>query len=336
VTLEQPALGLWISPFNPYQTAAAVAADARKVHMPGMQTRVLLPTLYDDYPQQVVTRTIGDALAIDNAEDAAAVRAAIEAEGTPCDGWSVPRGTGDIEAEGYAHGLVASKFERFVLNWEEGWSGFWTENGAAAVNLWMTGFWRAVSDAGAAERLQGRVGITFVTNLTMRNAATDDEVAAWVGGSHYDALEAYLPGDPGLDPGKALAIWQGRLARIGATDRPVVVILEHGDLPALVAQYAHPTYGAQVWTLPIAASQNWPPLESFESRDPESEPEPEPSVDPRDTQIAAMAGAIAHLADVVGDALLAEAKRSSVRKTFVRSQVAEMQRVRKQYVGPRP
>jgi hypothetical protein len=46
--------------------------------------------------------------------------------------------------------------------------------------------------------------------------------------------------------------------------------------------------------------------------------------------------AVAYMADDLGDQLLAECKRSSVRKTVVRQIVAEMQRVRTQMIGPRP
>jgi hypothetical protein len=45
---------------------------------------------------------------------------------------------------------------------------------------------------------------------------------------------------------------------------------------------------------------------------------------------------LAYVADDLGDQLLAEAKRSSVRKTVVRSIVKEMERVRTEQVGPRP
>lgn len=45
---------------------------------------------------------------------------------------------------------------------------------------------------------------------------------------------------------------------------------------------------------------------------------------------------IAYMADDIGDALLTECKRPSVRKAIVRAHVKEMQRVRTQLVGPRP
>jgi hypothetical protein len=45
---------------------------------------------------------------------------------------------------------------------------------------------------------------------------------------------------------------------------------------------------------------------------------------------------LAYVADDLGDKLLAEAKRSSVRKTVVRNIVKEMERVRVEQVGPRP
>ena len=46
--------------------------------------------------------------------------------------------------------------------------------------------------------------------------------------------------------------------------------------------------------------------------------------------------ALAYVADDLGDQLLAEAKRTNVRKTVVRSIVKEMQRVRVETIGPRP
>lgn len=45
---------------------------------------------------------------------------------------------------------------------------------------------------------------------------------------------------------------------------------------------------------------------------------------------------LAYVADDLGDQLLAEAKRASVRKTVVRNIVKEMERVRVEQVGPRP
>jgi hypothetical protein len=51
---------------------------------------------------------------------------------------------------------------------------------------------------------------------------------------------------------------------------------------------------------------------------------------------AGLINGLAHVADDLGDQLLAEAKRSSVRKTVVRQIVKEMQRVRTEEVGPRP
>lgn len=265
----------WISPFDSYAGGAAVVADAQRVNVPGHRTVVAIPTLYGVWPQQELSRAIGDALAVDGIEDALNVRAQIESQGVACAGWSVPRGnTGNPDAEGYAHGAMAAQFDTFLLNWEQGWGGFWTSADAGAVRAFFGGFWRALSEAG---REDVHVIITFVTNSAMRQAVPADEETAWVEGSHAVALEAYIPGDPGLDPGNAVAIMRARLARDGHPDFPVIVILEQGDLLALAEQYSDPTWGVQFWTLATAARAAWP------APQPEDEDMALPPVDERYT-----------------------------------------------------
>lgn len=253
-------LDAWISPFDTYATIADAIADVRRIHMPGAATGVLLPTLYDDWTQAQVNHALGAELTVSSAEQAGQIRAAFEAQGVPCGGWSVPRGTGDVAAEGHAHGLMAAQFDFFLLNLEKGWPGFWTDDGRAAVDVWLGAFWAGVKEGGATARLNGNVGVTWVTNSAMMQAVSDAEAAAWVGGTNFDALEAYIPGDPGLDPSLSMAIWQARLARIGVSGRPVMLILEQGDLPALCAQHTTPGFGVQLWTLASAAQQTWPAL----------------------------------------------------------------------------
>lgn len=263
-------LALWISPVGkPYETVEDVLADVARVHLDGFEPVVILPTLYDDYPQQECRRTIGDALAIDSAEDAARVRAQFEAAGVRCWGWSVPRGTGDVAAEGAKHGAMAAVFETFVLNFEDGWEGFWTADGRAVVDTWLGGFWSAPG----TEHLDGHVGVTMVTNSAMLHAVSDDEARAWCEGTHFWALEAYVPGDPGLDPANSLRLWRERLARIGQADRPVVLILERGDLVGDVERFAEPTWGTQIWPVESALAVNWPAA-APPAQLPAAEPEP--------------------------------------------------------------
>lgn len=61
------------------------------------------------------------------------------------------------------------------------------------------------------------------------------------------------------------------------------------------------------------------------------EPEPVP-----DDDCIALINGLSYVADDLGDKLLAEAKRPSIRKTVVRDIVKEMARVRTEQVGPRP
>lgn len=316
-------LDCWISPYSPYQTAASVAAAVAKVHSPGFLTRVLLPTMYGADVQRDLNRTIGNDLAIAGVEDCERVRGLIESYGVPCGGWSVPCAVGDIAEQGYMHGVCAGYFDWFILNFEHGWPGFWSVDGVDIVTQFLDGFWRGIAAMGATARLDGQIGITMVTNTAMMLALDDDELLAWTGGTNYDALEAYVEDDPGLDPEAAIAIWTKRLADVDITGRDTVLILSQGDLDVQTPYYAHPVRGTQIWTLEIAAAHLWP-------ADPPTPPPP-----PTDN-CAPLINALAYVCDDQGDALLAECTRSNVRKTVVRSVVKEMQRVRTETIGPRP
>jgi hypothetical protein len=258
----QTDLDLWayLSPFDGFQTFDDLFAALDKVHLPGFRTGVLIPTLYDDWTQAQVNHTLGAQLTVSGEANAYTIRSTIEARGYRCGGWSVPRATGDVYSEGKLHGRIAARFDYFVLNFEDGWDGFWTQDGRSVVDVWITGFWDGVMEAGgqeAVDRLNGNVGVTMVTNSAMMHAVSDDEVAAWTDGTNFDALEAYIPGDPGLDPDSSGSIWQDRLNRISKPDRPFVLILEQGDLPTICRQFAR-SRGVQIWTLQVAAQQQWP------------------------------------------------------------------------------
>lgn len=247
-------LALWLSPHESrFQTAAQLVAACKEVNLPGHRTVVLIPTLYDDWPQQVVNRSIGDELAIDSPDDAWNVRAAIEFFGVPCGGWSVPRGTGNVLAEGYKHGLTARYFDHFSLNFEAGWQDFWAPDGRWYVDEWFKGF----NDGLQGHRPQ-RLGVTFVTNTAMLQAVSASEGAAWFEQVDYVGIEVYLPGDPGLDPARGTERMRAELAAAGHPDLPIVCILEQGDLPALAQQFSHPDFGVQVWTVQAALNHAWP------------------------------------------------------------------------------
>jgi hypothetical protein len=297
--MSQP-LWLWLSPWDTYKTIQSAVDAAKLVRMPGFETGVLVPTLYDDWTQAQLSNNLGLELKVSGYDGALVIRSAFEAAGVACGGWSVPRGTGDVEAEGYVHGFCAAAFDYFVINFEDGWAGFWTLEGRAGVDAWLGAFWNGVKDAGGTERLNGNVGVTMVTNSSMMNSVSDDEAAAWVGGTSFDCLEAYVPGDRGLDPGNAIRIWNERLDRIGVAERPVVPILEQGDLPALIAQYAHPTLGAQIWTLSIAAARDWP-----DAPEPESKPACDYGWQAKKDLVVATAGEL----QAVADQITAEANR---------------------------
>jgi hypothetical protein len=53
-------------------------------------------------------------------------------------------------------------------------------------------------------------------------------------------------------------------------------------------------------------------------------------------QINGLATTVADMADRIGDEILAETQRKSMRKTVLREKVAQMQQERVQAVGPRP
>lgn len=249
---------VWLSPHENIQTPQQLAAMVKNVYMPDHTTVVYIPTFYDDWPQQVLSqRSIGDALAIDNAADAANVRAQIEAEGVLCGGWSVPRATGDAYDEGYKQGQAAAAFDYFILNFEDGWAGFWTQNGTYAITQFLTGFWDALK-AGGRDSSNFLLGLSFVTNTAMLQAVDAEEGAAWFGGVHYVCVEAYVPGDPGLDPANSLRRMQAELDAAGFPDMRVVCILERGDLVALAQEFDHPELGFQVWTVAVAVAATWP------------------------------------------------------------------------------
>jgi hypothetical protein len=211
------------------------------------QVRVALPSAYGPWLQGTpgISRAIGRALAAATLDELAHLRATIEAAGVPCDAWCVPRSA----ADGAFHGAVAALFDRFYLNTEWGWAGFWTERAPAAIRAYLGAFWGALEAAGRADL---HVGWTLVPN-SMLAGSTDAELATWAAGCHETALEVYLPGDPSLDPHTGLAKWRARAGRIGV-DQPATVMVEHGDLLGYLAALSHPEHGAHLWTLASTAA----------------------------------------------------------------------------------
>jgi hypothetical protein len=98
----------------------------------------------------------------------------------------------------------------------------------------------------------------------MLGAVSASEGAAWFEDVDYVAIEAYIPGDPGLDPEKGAARMREELAAAGHPDLPIVCILEFGDLPVMCAQFSHPEFGVQVWTVGAALNHTWPPADQEE------------------------------------------------------------------------
>ena len=246
----------WVSPDDTYQTPADVLADLATVRaaFPGRTVRVAIPTAYGPYLQGAMARPtyrqLGDALCPADLAGVAALRALFEAAGYPCDGWSVPRGRlGDSllsdRDEGAFHGSIAALFARFYWNFEAGWSGFWTEAASVqAATDWVTGYWSTAGDA-----LGGNTGITWVTN-SMLTAVPDPAKKVWLGGSNYDILEAYLPGDPNLDPQRAAAIWAATLNALAITGRPVYELVEND-----IAKYVSGAAPWHLWTLQATHAQ---------------------------------------------------------------------------------
>ncbi|MCR4374431.1 MAG: hypothetical protein NUW22_06240, partial [Acidobacteria bacterium] len=194
-----------------------------------------------------IDRTLGDTLTARTPEGYGELRARIEAAtGLPCDGWCVPRGTGDPATEGTLHGQIAAQFDNFYLNTEWGWPGFWTcPNDVDAIKAYLTAFWEA-----AGERLAGKVLMTWVPN-SMLTAASDDAKRAWIDGTNGDVLELYVPDDPNLDPYLGVAKWQKELERLGIDFpwRPIVPMVEHGPLTDYIRDLSDPTHGVHLWTL---------------------------------------------------------------------------------------
>lgn len=242
-----------------------MAAAARSIQLPGHRTIVLLPTVYGGWPQQALSRrTIGDALAVDSPEDCAAVRAAIEAEGVACGGWSVPRGAGDPWTEGYLQGQAAAQFDLFILNYEQ-WKSrendpaeeYWVHpQDPNPVNRFLDGFYAALGDEGRAGQV--KIGLTYVTNSMLANAG-DDVERAWLARVDFVALEAYYPGDVNLDPANSLAKWARHCREdLGIEPVPACAIVAQGDVVADAAAVSDPELGVQVWTLESAATAAWP------------------------------------------------------------------------------
>jgi hypothetical protein len=82
--------------------------------------------------------------------------------------------------------------------------------------------------------------------------------------------------------------------------RSIVPILETGDLPAQIAQFADAVHGAQIWTLANASAQMWPAAPVPAPIDP---PAPEPEPDPCAEVIADRDGLIGAVGYIAGDLL---------------------------------
>ena len=303
-------LTVWLSPWEHYESVEQIVEALANVHLPGHTTEVLIPTVYDDTPQYWLRNNLGPGLKVSNPDSAAGLRQQFRDLGLECGGWSVPRGTGNAGSEGAIHGAFAAQFDHFNLNWEEGWQDFWAREGAAPVNQFLQGYWGEVEARGRT--LDVLTGITFVPNTAMLGAATPQETAAWVGGSEYVAIETYLPGDPGLDPAKGRVRMGHELEQAGYPDFPVVNMLEHGDLPALAAQFTHPVYGIHIWTIGAAIAHTWP-IE---------EPPPEPVTPP---EVDDVLQALAYIANDVTGPLRDHPDPA------VSSAAAEVDRVAQQY-----
>lgn len=241
-----PPITAWLTPAGPgnYQSFDAVIADLetlRRKTRGTHETRVAIPTCYGPYLQgqmeRPLYRTLADELCPASIEGVAALRARFEAAGFPCDGWCVPRSP----ANGILHGQVAGQFERFFLNTEWGWGGFWLyAANVPAVEQYLEEFRR--NSVGV-----GRVGWTMVPN-TMLDISTNGELRAWAQGTDVVCLETYTPEDPNLDPFKGLNRWFDRAGPLGIT-QPATLMLEKGDLGDYLANLTEATFGVHLWTL---------------------------------------------------------------------------------------
>jgi Glycosyl hydrolases family 25 len=131
-------------------------------------------------------------------------------------------------------------------------------------------------------------------------------------------INGYLGGD--ASEFKDRPLW---LAQYDSVEDTNVVTLPSGWTSCAIKQYAGTSTLAGVGNVDLNVLSA------------EEEARVNGTVPPED-DCSSCISAVAYMADDLGDKLLAECQRSSVRKTVVRAVVKEMQRVRTQIVGPRP
>jgi hypothetical protein len=259
----------WISPHDSLRTVDEVVAavEAVRRRAPRREARVAIPTAYGPWLQgtEGMQRSLGDDLAPATLEDLAFLRTELEARGVPTDGWCVPRGTGDCAEEGRWHGEVAALFDRFYLNLECGWDGFWTRpRDPEAARAYLGAFWTRLEDLGRAEALDGQVGCTWIVNLqadgrlgAMPRAMSAESMREWVAGTSFDLLETYGPGGEylgALDPARDLPAWRTYLRSLGIRRRALVPMLAPpNNWRAQAGRWGRGARGAHLWTLASAA-----------------------------------------------------------------------------------
>jgi hypothetical protein len=161
---------------------------------------------------------------------------------------------------------VAALFDRFYLNLECGWDGFWTRPAdAGAARAYLGAFWTRLEELGRAGALDGQVGCTWVVDVqadgglgAMPRAMCAESIREWVAGTNFDLLETYGPGGEyhgSLDPARDVQAWRAYLRGLGVRRRAVVPILAPpNDWPTQAGRWGQGSRGVHLWTLASCAA----------------------------------------------------------------------------------
>jgi hypothetical protein len=257
-------------------------------------------------------------LAPTSAQSWARTVGAFKKVGLNCIAWVVNRW---LAAEADVH---VTELGELIVDFEYHYAGFWQGNDAQTLGYFDT-MRQAVRD-----------GVYVAVAPDPRQIDRDYRATV------IRDLSAYLPQDYWTDfqvgPIEVLIDSFQRLAQFG----PVQPILPYNCIPSDMEAALSYCYGqgAEMVSLWRMGTANDAQLDAFAQKVP-GEEEDAPDMDEAERKqyqdkIDGLTVTVADIADRLGDQLLVEAKRSSVRKTVVRDIVKQMEAERAQAVGPRP
>lgn len=303
--------GVWVHQFS--QQSEQTAAD---------YANTLLPRGIDTIYAKAMDGTswMGDfyshPLAPTNAQRWAEIRSEFLDVGLTLTAWVVPRFSAN-EADAHLN------CNPFVVDFEYQYDGFWKGSDAQA---W--GYFATLRNA-----IANGYGIAVAPDPRQVGRDYDKDLIA--------GLTGYLPQTYWTDFQRpALEVLNSARSSMAGLD-PFAPILPYNGTPddvesALAWCVAQGCESVSMWRMGTA---NAAQLNAFAQ--PGEGEGPEEDVDDTERQqfqdkINGLSVTVADIADRLGDQLLAEAKRSSVRKTVVRDIVKQMEAERAQAVGPRP